>query len=275
MNKDMELQVLSAHFVIRGRFNRVCGLQEWMVRYHLKIEYDGRPYVGWQRQEKGMSVQQSIEEAVIRFSGESASLFVAGRTDQGVHALYQSAHLDLTKDWSIDRVRDALNAQLRPHPISILSAEIVDEEFHARFSAKERAYMYRITNRRSPLTVDRGLSWWVPVPLDLEPMRDAAEVLLGKHDFSTFRATACQANSPVKTLDQLDVTWEGQEIRIYTRARSFLYHQVRNIVGSLKMVGSGKWTKDDLKKALDAKDRRAGGPTVPADGLYLTNVIYR
>ncbi len=246
-----------------------------MVRYHLKIEYDGRPYVGWQRQEKGMSVQQSIEEAVIRFSGESASLFVAGRTDKGVHALYQSAHLDLTKDWSIDRVRDALNAQLRPHPISILSAEIVDEEFHARFSAKERAYMYRITNRRSPLTVDRGLSWWVPVPLDLEPMRDAAEVLLGKHDFSTFRATACQANSPVKTLDQLDVTWEGQEIRIYTRARSFLYHQVRNIVGSLKMVGSGKWTKDDLKKALDAKDRRAGGPTVPADGLYLTNVIYR
>ena len=245
-----------------------------MVRYHLKIEYDGRPYVGWQRQEKGMSVQQSIEEAVIQFSGEPASLFVAGRTDKGVHALYQSAHLDLTKDWSIDRVRDALNAQLRPHPISILSAEIVDEEFHARFSAKERAYMYRITNRRSPLTVDRGLSWWVPVPLDLEPMRDATEVLLGKHDFSTFRATACQANSPVKTLDQLDVTWEGQEIRIYTRARSFLYHQVRNIVGSLKMVGSGKWTKDDLKKALDAKDRRAGGPTVPADGLYLTNVVY-
>ena len=245
-----------------------------MVRYHLKIEYDGRPYIGWQRQEKGMSVQQSIEEAVIQFSGEPASLFVAGRTDKGVHALYQSAHLDLTKDWSIDRVRDALNAKLRPHPISILSAEIVDEEFHARFSAKERAYMYRITNRRSPLTVDRGLSWWVPVPLDLEPMRDAAEVLLGKHDFSTFRATACQANSPVKTLDQLDVTWEGQEIRIYIRARSFLYHQVRNIVGSLKMVGSGKWTKDDLKKALDAKDRRAGGPTVPADGLYLTNVIY-
>ena len=245
-----------------------------MVRYHLKIEYDGRPYVGWQRQEKGMSVQQSIEEAVIQFSGEPASLFVAGRTDKGVHALYQSAHLDLTKDWSIDRVRDALNAKLRPHPISILSAEIVDEEFHARFSAKERAYMYRITNRRSPLTVDRGLSWWVPVPLDLEPMRDATEVLLGKHDFSTFRATACQANSPVKTLDQLDVTWEGQEIRIYTRARSFLYHQVRNIVGSLKMVGSGKWTKDDLKKALDAKDRKAGGPTVPADGLYLTNVVY-
>ena len=245
-----------------------------MVRYHLKIEYDGRPYVGWQRQEKGMSVQQSIEEAVIQFSGEPASLFVAGRTDKGVHALYQSAHLDLTKDWSIDRVRDALNAKLRPHPISILSAEIVDEEFHARFSAKERAYMFRITNRRSPLTVDRGLSWWVPVPLDLEPMRDATEVLLGKHDFSTFRATACQANSPVKTLDQLDVTWEGQEIRIYTRARSFLYHQVRNIVGSLKMVGSGKWTKDDLKKALDAKDRRAGGPTVPADGLYLTNVVY-
>ena len=245
-----------------------------MVRYHLKIEYDGRPYVGWQRQEKGMSVQQSIEEAVIQFSGEPASLFVAGRTDKGVHALYQSAHLDLTKDWSIDRVRDALNAKLRPHPISILSAEIVDEGFHARFAAKERAYMYRITNRRSPLTVDRGLSWWVPVPLDLEPMRDATEVLLGKHDFSTFRATACQANSPVKTLDQLDVTWEGQEIRIYTRARSFLYHQVRNIVGSLKMVGSGKWTKDDLKKALDAKDRRAGGPTVPADGLYLTNVVY-
>ena len=238
-----------------------------MVRYHLKIEYDGRPYVGWQRQEKGMSVQQSIEEAVIQFSGEPASLFVAGRTDKGVHALYQSAHLDLTKDWSIDRVRDALNAKLRPHPISILSAEIVDEEFHARFSAKERAYMYRITNRRSPLTVDRGLSWWVPVPLDLEPMRDATEVLLGKHDFSTFRATACQANSPVKTLDQLDVTWEGQEIRIYTRARSFLYHQVRNIVGSLKMVGSGKWTKDDLKRHWMPKIAGPGDQPFPRTGF--------
>mgnify|MGYP006139989817 CR=1 FL=1 len=245
-----------------------------MFRYHLKIEYDGRPYVGWQRQKKGMSVQQSIEEAVFRFSGEQAQLFVAGRTDKGVHALQQSAHLDLKNDWGVRRVRDAINAQLRPHPISILSAEIVNEEFHARFSATERAYVYRITNRRSPITFDKGLSWWVPVPLDLEPMRDASEVLLGKHDFSTFRATACQANSPIRTLDQLDVTWVGSEIRIHARARSFLYHQVRNIVGSLKMVGSGKWTKDDLKKALEAKDRRAGGPTVPADGLYLTKVHY-
>jgi tRNA pseudouridine38-40 synthase len=245
-----------------------------MFRYHLKIEYDGRPYVGWQRQKRGMSVQQSIEEAVFRFSGEQAQLFVAGRTDKGVHALQQSAHLDLKNDWGVRQVRDAINAQLRPHPISILSAEIVNEEFHARFSATERAYVYRITNRRSPITFDKGLSWWVPVPLDLEPMRDASEVLLGKHDFSTFRATACQANSPIRTLDQLDVTWEGSEIRIQACARSFLYHQVRNIVGSLKMVGSGKWTKDDLKKALEAKDRRAGGPTVPADGLYLTKVHY-
>ena len=245
-----------------------------MIRYHLKIEYDGRPYVGWQRQKNGRSVQQSIEEAVVRFSGEEAQLFVAGRTDKGVHAFQQSAHLDLKNDWGGSRVRDALNAQLRPHPISILSAEIVNEEFHARFSAIKRVYIYRITNRRSPITFDKGLSWWVPVPLDLELMRDASEVLLGKHDFSTFRATACQANSPIRTLDQLDVTWEGSEIRIHVRARSFLYHQVRNIVGSLKMVGSGKWTKDDLKKALEAKDRRAGGPTVPADGLYLSKVDY-
>ena len=245
-----------------------------MFRYHLKIEYDGRPYVGWQRQKNGPSVQQSIEEAVFRFSGEQPELFVAGRTDKGVHALQQSAHLDLKNDWTGHRVRDALNAQLRPHPISILSAEIVNEKFHARFSAIERAYVYRITNRRSPITFDKGLSWWVPVPLDMEPMRDASEVLLGKHDCSTFRATACQANSPIRTLDRLDVTWEGSEILIHACARSFLYHQIRNIVGSLKMVGSGKWTKDDLKKALEAKDRRAGGPTVPADGLYLTKVVY-
>ena len=245
-----------------------------MPRYHLKIEYDGRPYVGWQRQKNGMSVQQSIEEAVFRFSGEQVQLFVAGRTDKGVHAIQQSAHVDLRNDWGERRVRDALNAQLRPHPISILSAEIVSEEFHARFSAIERAYVYRITNRRSPVTFDKGLSWWVPVPLDLVSMRDASEVLLGKHDFSTFRATACQANSPIRTLDQITVTWEGSEIRIHVSARSFLYHQVRNIVGSLKMVGTGKWTKDDLQKALVAKDRRAGGPTVPADGLYLTKVRY-
>lgn len=245
-----------------------------MARYHLKIEYDGRPFVGWQRQDNGPSVQQAVEEAVERFSGEAAPLFVAGRTDKGVHALNQSAHVDLEKDWTVGRVRDALNAQLRPHPIAILSAEIVDDEFHARFSAKERAYMYRITNRRPPLTVDRGLSWWVPVPLDPQAMKNASDVLLGKHDFSTFRATACQAKSPIKTLDRLDVEWDRDEIRIYARARSFLYHQVRNLVGSLKTVGEGKWTKDDLKKALEAKDRRAGGPTVPADGLYLTDVIY-
>ena len=245
-----------------------------MHRYHLKIEYDGRPYVGWQRQKNGISVPQSIEEAIVRFSGEYAQLFVAGRTDKGVHALQQSAHVDLSKDWRGDQVRDALNGQLRTQPISILSAEIVNKEFHARFSAIERASVYRITNRRPPITFDKGLSWWVPVPMDLESMRDASEVLLGKHDFSTFRATACQANSPIRTLDRLDVTWEGSEIRIQACARSFLYHQVRNIVGSLKMVGSGKWTKDDLKKALEAKDRRAGGPTVPADGLYLTKVVY-
>ena len=245
-----------------------------MVRYHLKIEYDGRPYVGWQRQENGASVQQAIEEAVHRFSGEAAPVFVAGRTDKGVHALNQSAHIDLMKNWPVDRIRDALNAQLRPHPIAILSAEIVDEEFHARFSARERAYMYRITNRRPPLTYDRGLSWWVPATMDPERMNDATEVLLGKHDFTTFRATACQSKSPVKTLDQLEVRWDGNDIRVYARARSFLYHQVRNLVGSLKLVGVGKWTKDDLKKALEARDRRAGGETVPPDGLYLTDVVY-
>lgn len=245
-----------------------------MSRYHLKIEYDGRPFVGWQRQENGLGVQQVVEEAIERFAGDKVQVFVAGRTDRGVHALNQSAHVDLSEPWEAGRVRDALNAQLRPHPVSILSAEAVDEEFHARFSARERAYMYRLTNRRAPLTVDRGLSYWVPGKLDPEAMRDAAEVLLGKHDFTTFRATACQSNSPLKTLDQLDVRWDGSEIRFYTRARSFLYHQVRNMVGSLKMVGEGKWTKDDLRKALDAKDRRAGGPTVPAEGLYLTDVVY-
>ncbi len=245
-----------------------------MPRYHLKIEYDGRPFVGWQRQDNGPSVQQFMEEALQRFTGEKALLYVAGRTDKGVHALYQSAHVDLDKEWETGRIRDALNAQLRPHPIVILSAEVVDEDFHARFSAKERAYMYRITNRRPPLTVDRGLSWWVPTKLDPQAMKEASSVLLGKHDFSTFRATACQAKSPVKTLDQLDVEWTGNDVRIYARARSFLYHQVRNMVGSLKMVGEGKWTKDDLQKALQAKDRRAGGPTVPADGLYLTDVVY-
>ncbi len=245
-----------------------------MVRYHIKIEYDGRPYVGWQRQINGLSVQQFMEEAVNRFSGEPALLYVAGRTDKGVHALNQSAHFDLAKSWPVDRVRDALNAQLRPNPIAVLSAEVVDEDFHARFSAKERAYMYRITNRRPPLTVDRGLSWWVPVSLDPAAMKEASVVLLGKHDFSTFRATACQAKSPIKTLDHLDVEWQGNEIRIYARARSFLYHQVRNIVGALKLVGEGKWTKADLIHALEQKDRRAGGPTVPADGLYLTDVIY-
>ena len=245
-----------------------------MPRYKMTIEYDGGNFVGWQRQDNGLGVQQVIEEAVQAFTGETPPLFAAGRTDAGVHALGQVAHVDLTKDWAADKVRDALNFHVKEHAISVLSVEIAGAEFHARFSAAERAYRYRILNRRPPPALDEGQVWWVPKPLDAGAMAGAAPVLVGHHDFSSFRATHCQAKSPEKTLDRLDVMRVGDEIHIFARARSFLHHQVRNIVGSLVWVGQGKWTRRDLERALQAKNRAAGGPTAPPEGLCLMSVGY-
>jgi len=201
-------------------------------------------------------------------------VFAAGRTDAGVHATGQVAHVDLARDWPADTVRDALNFHLREYAAVVLAAEAVDGEFHARFSAVSRSYLYRILNRRPPPALDRGLVWWVPAPLDAAAMAEAAMVLIGHHDFTSFRATHCQANSPVKTLDVLEVSRAGEEIHVRARARSFLHHQVRNMVGSLRWVGEGRWTAGDLKSALEARDRAAGGPTAPAEGLYLTAVGY-
>lgn len=245
-----------------------------MTRFKLTLEYDGGGFVGWQRQENGPSVQQAVEEAVRAFCGEAVTVHAAGRTDAGVHALGQVVHLDIARETSADTVRDALNFHLKPAPIAVLRAEAVGPDFHARFSATARAYLYRIVNRRAPLALDRGRAWHVLQPLDAEAMQAAAQVLVGRHDFTSFRAVLCQAKSPVKTLDALEVTRDGAELRIAARARSFLHHQVRNIVGTLKLVGEGKWTRDDVARALAARDRAAAGPTAPAEGLYLTEVRY-
>ena len=249
-------------------------LKQAMPRYRILIEYDGSDFVGWQRQDNGLSVQQALEEAIEKFCGEKVTLFGAGRTDSGVHATGQVAHFDLEKEDQPDTIRDALNFHLKPARVSVLEAAPAKSGFDARLSAKERAYVYRITNRRAPLGLGRGLSWWVPAPLDAGTMAAAAKTLVGKHDFTTFRAAHCQAKSPVKTLDRLDVTRDGDVILIEARARSFLHHQVRNFVGTLKLVGEGKWTAADVKSALDKKDRTAGGPTAPPDGLYLVEVVY-
>lgn len=245
-----------------------------MPRYKLTIEYDGRPFVGWQRQDNGPSVQQAMEEAISAFCGETARLTCAGRTDAGVHALGQVAHVDLVKEAKPETVRDALNFHLRPHPVAVLRVERVSETFHARLSAKGRAYLYRIVNRRAPLALERGRAWHVAVPLDEAVMHRAAQALIGRHDFTTFRASLCQARSPVKTLDALEVEREGSEIRVTARARSFLHHQVRNMVGTLELVGEGKWSERDVARALAARDRAKGGPTAPAAGLYLVSVTY-
>ncbi|HJO75307.1 MAG TPA: tRNA pseudouridine(38-40) synthase TruA [Rhodospirillales bacterium] len=245
-----------------------------MARYKILLEYDGSGFVGWQRQDNGFSVQQAVEEAIERFSGQSVKVFGAGRTDSGVHALGQVAHFDLDKEQTPDTVRKALNFHLKPAAVAVLEAATVDDDFDARLSAKSRSYVYRITNRRSPLTLERGFSWWVPVPLDADAMDDAAKGLIGKHDFTTFRATHCQATSPVKTLDSLEVSRQGAVIEFDVRARSFLHHQVRNFVGTLKLVGEGKWTAADVTQALAQKKRAAAGPTAPAEGLYLVEVIY-
>jgi tRNA pseudouridine38-40 synthase len=245
-----------------------------MPRYKLTLEYVGTPFVGWQRQENGPSVQGRLAEAIKAFSGEEVVPRGAGRTDAGVHALGQVAHFDLAKDWPPDKVRDALNAHLRPDPVSVLACEKAAEDFDARFSAAARHYLYRIVNRRSPLALDRDRAWGVFRPLDADVMHDAAQVLIGNHDFSTFRSSECQAASPIKTLDRLVVARKGEEIRIEASARSFLHNQVRSMVGSLKLVGEGKWGAHDLERALAARDRRACGPVAPACGLYLVKVDY-
>ncbi len=245
-----------------------------MSRWKITLEYDGGPFIGWQRQETGLSVQQVLEEAAEKLAGEAVLVQGAGRTDAGVHALGQVAHMDIAKPRSAKDIRDGMNFHLKPHPVSVLAAHEVDDAFHARTSAIERQYIFRILNRRSPPALDAGRVWYVPYALDAAAMHTAAQMLVGAHDFTSFRAAECQARSPLKTLDELTVTRRGDEIEIFTRARSFLHHQVRNMVGTLALVGSGKWTAKDVKSALDARDRSAGGPTCPPDGLYLLKVLY-
>tara|TARA_R110000868_G_scaffold46376_15_gene153328 strand:- start:7312 stop:8061 length:750 start_codon:yes stop_codon:yes gene_type:complete len=245
-----------------------------MTRWRVTIEYDGGDYVGWQRQDNGPSIQQAIEEAVYAFCGETVRVFGAGRTDAGVHALGQVAHIDIDRPTTADTVRDALNAYLREQPISVLAAAAAPDGFHARISARERVYLYRILNRRPPPAVDAGRVWHVPWSLDAEAMHDAAQLLVGTHDFTSFRAAVCQARSPVKTLDVLDIRQAGEEIHVHARGRSFLHHQVRNIVGTLERVGVGRWTANDVSAALAARDRAAAGPTAPPEGLYLVSVGY-
>ncbi len=246
-----------------------------MARFKLTLEYDGAPFVGWQRQDNGPSVQAALEDALRALTGRAVEVVGAGRTDAGVHALGQVAHIDLADErFDARKLREALNYHLKPAPIAVLAAAPAPADFHARFSATARAYLYVIVNRRAPLAIDRGRAWQVRQPLDVAAMAAAAEPLLGHHDFTSFRAAQCQAKSPCKTLDRLTVTREGDEIHIEAGARSFLHHQVRNIVGTLKWVGEGKWTAREVAAALAARDRAAAGPTAPADGLYLVSVAY-
>lgn len=250
-----------------------------MPRYKLTIEYDGTPFVGWQIQAEGTSVQGALAQAVTRLTGEEAAVHGAGRTDAGVHATGQVAHVELSRDWRPDTVRDALNAHLRPLPISVLSAERAADDFHARFSAIGRRYVYRIIARRPDLALERNRAWRVLRPLDVAGMAEGAARLVGRHDFTTFRAVGCQAASPLKTLDRLEVEQvalegPGMEIRVHAAARSFLHHQVRSMVGTLVKVGEGAWTPDDVTAVLDAKDRTRCGPMAPSAGLYLAEVTY-
>jgi len=245
-----------------------------MTRYKLTIEYDGSQFVGWQRQENGPSVQAALEKAVASFSGEQVVFHSAGRTDTGVHAFGQVGHFDLEAPAEADTVRDAINYHLGDAAVSVLTAEIVDDEFHARFSAKGRVYRYRIINRRTPLALDRGRAWQVKVPLNVAAMASAAEVLIGFHDFTSFRSVHCQAKSPEKTMDSVIVTQQGEDIFFDLRARSFLHNQVRIIVGTLKQVGEGKWTREDVAAVLAARDRAAAGMTAPSEGLYFVEAIY-
>ena len=245
-----------------------------MARYRLTVEYDGGPFVGFQAQAKGASIQGELERAILAFSGETIRMHGAGRTDTGVHATGQVVHFDLAKDWRAEVVMNAMNAHLVPGPIAVLSAEQVGDDFHARFSAIGRRYLYRILARAGPPALERGRVWHLKTPLDAEAMAEAAARLVGHHDFTTFRDAACQAKSPVKTLDAATVSRAGEELRVTFAARSFLHRQVRSMVGSLVEVGRGRWSPDDLAAALEARDRSRCGPVAPAQGLYLTEVIY-
>jgi tRNA pseudouridine38-40 synthase len=245
-----------------------------MPRYKLTIEYDGTGLVGWQRQANGLSVQEALETAIASFCGERTTVHGAGRTDAGVHALAQTAHLDLTRAVAPEVLRSAVNHHLRPAAISVIAAEAAPDEFDARLSATGRLYLYRILNRRAPPALERGRVWQVAPLLDVDAMREGARHLIGHHDFSTFRDSLCQAKSPLKTLDALELRRSGEEIHIEARARSFLHHQVRNMAGTLKLVGLGRWHPDDVARALAARDRRAGGPTAPPQGLYLVEIYY-
>ncbi|PPB79538.1 tRNA pseudouridine38-40 synthase [Albidovulum inexpectatum] len=249
-----------------------------MPRYALKIEYHGAPFSGWQRQANRPSVQEAVENAIRRLEPDAPGIMAAGRTDAGVHATGQVAHCDLARDWDPFRLSEALNYHLKPAPVAILQAARVDDDFHARFSAIERRYLFRLIARRAPLTHDRGLAWRILSPLDVDAMRLGASHLVGHHDFTTFRSTICQAKSPVKTLDEITITEheipQGREYRFFLRARSFLHNQVRSIVGTLERVGAGAWTPEDVARALAARERAACGPVAPPDGLYLTGVRY-
>ncbi|MHA1166086.1 MAG: tRNA pseudouridine(38-40) synthase TruA [Alphaproteobacteria bacterium] len=245
-----------------------------MPRYRITIEYDGTPFVGWQFQDNGLSVQARLAQAIHAFCAEEIIPGGAGRTDAGVHAMGQVAHFDLKKNWPADTVRDALNAHLRPDPICVLECEQVGSDFDARFSATAREYLYRLCDRRAPLALEANRVWQVPKALDAQAMHEAAQALVGHHDFTTFRSIKCQAKSPVKTLDRLNVSRVGAEIHINAYARSFLHNQVRSIAGALKLVGEGKWSGRDLNKALEAKDRAACAAVAPPHGLYLVKVEY-
>lgn len=245
-----------------------------MPRYRLTLEYDGGLFAGWQRQDNGPSVQAALEAAIASFSGEEVTVTGAGRTDAGVHARGQAAHFDLVKAFPADTVRDALNHFLRPERVAVLTAAVAAPDFHARFSAVARHYRYRIVCRRAPLALDLGRAWHVMRALDAQAMHVAAQGLIGRHDFTTFRAAECQAKSPVKTLDRLNVSADGEDVFIDASARSFLHNQVRSLVGTLKLVGEGKWTSNDVREALDARDRARCGPVAPPDGLYLMRVDY-
>ena len=245
-----------------------------MPRYKLTVEYDGGPYMGWQRQKHGPSVQEALETALAAMEGASVTVFGAGRTDAGVHATAQVAHVDLGKDFRADKLRDGTNYHLHGEPISVLAAEEVGGDFHARFDADYRSYLYRMVDRRPKLALDRGRVWRIPQRLDADAMNRAGRALLGPHDFSTFRDAQCQAKSPVKTLDALSVERVGDEVHLRAGARSFLHRQVRSIVGTLAEVGRGKWSEGTVAEVLEARDRTACGPVAPPDGLYLTGVRY-
>ena len=245
-----------------------------MTRFALTVEYDGRPFVGWQRQDNGPSVQAAIERAVHAITTETAQVHAAGRTDAGVHALGMRAHVDISREIAPFRLMEALNAKLRPDPVAIVGCEIAADDWHARFSCVARHYEYRIVVRRAPLTFERGLAWRVALPLDAVAMAEGAKRLIGRHDFTTFRSAHCQADSPLRTLDRLDVVRDGDRISVFASARSFLHHQVRSMVGCLSLVGLDKWSPDDMAAALAARDRAALGLNAPSDGLYFLRADY-